>query len=487
MNKIVATSRPWLPHEHPTFRDYFSLFKQNLRYHYQRRRHFVDNTSGLVQLFANQQTNLEEKCCKLSRYFIDSFLYYGQKHHCRIYLPGLPSEQGRESDAIESCARSLPLLATWLHYRQQCHGSFSADDEKIRRYLHDIFLHGTNRKSDGYWGIINDYDQRICECADIALALWLSKNWLWFDYNDEQRKQIIDWLSQLNQRRTVDNNWHLFILLTQVVIRALTGSGEIDTARYLRIKEFYVGDGWFRDGARGNYDYYNSWAFHYSLFWINQIDSNFDYKFIRQACQAFSYTFRYFFTTNGFPFFGRSACYRFAAPSALIAQAIDAGYADGQLTRIITTLYNFFIQRGAIQQGVFTQGLFQANRALLDGYSGTGSSLWSLRPLILMLYGGQQCQFWQQQEAPLEIEKSSFNFIIEPIKAQILGIKETQEVIINFMENQYPDSDIQQGHLIHQGWYKRIQEQLTGRSTRPKNNLIRKGVTTYSSKLNLYL
>lgn len=484
--KIAGLPRPYLPHEHPGWQDHVKLFGENIHYHLIRRWKFTSGIN-LAAIFADSSVDFEEKFCHMARYFINAFIYYAQADYCRAYLPGLPSEQGRESDAIEATARSLPLLAVWLHYRQRRNGLLTAEDEKIRQIVMQAFIHGVNKNSKGYWGVIKDYDQRICECCDIALSLWLSRDWVWRDYNEQQRQEILDWLSQVNHCRTVDNNWHLFILFTQQVIRALSGKGKPDEQRYARIKEFYVGEGWFRDGAKGNYDYYNSWAFHYLLFWLDQVDAEFDGTFIRQTCSEFSQRFRYFFTASGFPFFGRSACYRLAAPAALMAQAIQSNNASGQLKRIIATLHQFFIQRGAIARGTCSQGLFQANRALLDGYSGSGSSLWALRTLILMLYAGDSCGIWQQTEAPLEIENASFDFIIEPIAARVIGIRETQEVIINFMQNQYSEIDFQQGCLLHQGWIQRMHEQFSGRSARPKNNLLRKGVTTYSSKLNLFL
>lgn len=485
--QITVTTRPYLPHEHPGINDRVKLFGENLRHIFLQRRGFHHHKPELAELFLQPTITFEEKFCHMAGYFIDAFRFYARFHYSRVYLPGLPSEQGCESDAIEATARSLPLLAVWLHYRRQSKGGFNDDDEQLRQILMQALIQGTEKNSQGYWGVIRDYDQRICECCDIALTIWLSREVVWRDFTSAQRQQILAWLSQINHCQTVDNNWHLFIVLTQLIIRSLSGYGEIDMQRYHRIKAFYVGDGWFRDGAKGNYDYYNSWGFHYLLFWIDQIDTEFDRNFIRQSCHEFCQNFRYFFTPCGFPFFGRSACYRLAAPCALMAQAIQSGNATGQLKRIIATLHDFFIRRGAVTNGVCTQGLFQANRALLDGYSGTGSSLWGLRTLILMLYGGKDCGLWQVEETPLEIEKSSFDLTIEAISARISGVFETQEIIVSFMENKYFDVDFQQARLIHQGVGKRMVERLSGRSTRPKNNLLRKGITTYSSKLNIYL
>ncbi|ECC3213755.1 DUF2264 domain-containing protein [Salmonella enterica subsp. diarizonae] len=484
---ISPIQRPWLPHEHPGWKDYTLLFLQKLKRDVLLRKPFISHNSEMAELFAKNHLSFKEKCEQMAVYFIDSFFYYSRFQFCRAYLPGWPSEQGSESDAIEATARTLPLMAAWLHYQMTNQGKLDSYGKCVRQALKQAFICGTDPEHPGYWGKIKDYDQRICECCDIALALWLVRNTVWKSYSASEQERILCWLQGVNNCKTVDNNWHLFIVLTQQVVLALSGKGENSEQRYARVKEFYVGEGWFRDGANGNFDYYNSWAFHYLLFWIDRINPDFDHQFITQSCAEFAKTFRYFFTPCGFPFFGRSISYRLAAPVALMANAIQSGRADGQLKRIISTLTHFFILHGAEQHGVITQGLFQADRRLMDGYSGSGSSLWSLRTLILMLYSGTECGLWDTDEAPLEIETASFDFTIDAISARVTGIKETQEVIVTFAHDQYPDAPFKDGKLIKQGWWPIVLESVSGRSTRPKNNLLRKGVTTFSSRLNLYL
>ncbi|VEA76744.1 Uncharacterized protein conserved in bacteria [Salmonella enterica subsp. arizonae] len=79
--------------------------------------------------------------------------------------------------------------------------------------------------------------------------------------------------------------------------------GDVSDEKYERIKEFHVGGGWFRDGAHGNYDYYNAWGFHYSLYWLDQINPEYDPQFIRSCMAEFVTTYRYLMTPQGIPFF----------------------------------------------------------------------------------------------------------------------------------------------------------------------------------------
>lgn len=486
--KIRFTERPHLAHEHPMMRDYWRAFKERLQRSYKRNKHFGQNDplldKNLQQAFTQNETFSQEKFELLVDYFIRSFFHYANDDFARADYYGYPSEQGMVSDSIEGAARNYSLLAAYLHYQTNIHHPLFI---QIKHALSQGFLNATDPAHSGYWGNLTDFKQTICESADFALALWLSKHHIWVNYNASQQQQILTWLRQINHVQTVDNNWHLFILLVQFVIKDLSGIDEICHERYQRIKEFYVGEGWFRDGEKGNFDYYNSWGFHYGLFWLDQIDPNFDRTFIQQRAVEFSEKFHYLFAPQGFAFFGRSLPYRFAAPCALISTMIQQGYTDGRGKRILSTLTHFFIQQQAIKKGNVTQGLFQEDRRLLDPYSGPASGLWSLRPFILLLYASQQIDFWQTEELPLAIEQQDYDVSIPTINLRIIGTKATQEVIAIFQHQQYPDVPFVQASLHNQSPYQCWIEWLCGRSTRTKNNLLRKGVTTYSSKLSLYL
>ncbi|MGR6645987.1 DUF2264 domain-containing protein [Avibacterium paragallinarum] len=485
---IRFSQRPYLAHEHPRLQDYYRAFKERVQRTYKRNGLFTKKYPQLEQqvqqAFTQNQTFTQEKFELLVNYFIRSFFHYANDDNARADYYGYPSEQGMVSDSIEGAARNYPLLAAYLHY--QTHSSEPLFIQ-IRERLAQGFLNASNPQHSGYWGDLTSFQQTICETADFALALWLSKKWIWQQYNAEQQQQILTWLRQINQVQTVDNNWHLFVLLVQFVVKDLSGIDEICHERYQRIKEFYVGEGWFRDGEKGNFDYYNSWGFHYGLFWLDQIAPNFDRTFIQQSAVQFCDKFHYLFAPQGFAFFGRSLPYRFAAPSALISTMIQQGKTDGRGKRIFSTLTQFFIQHSAIQQGNVTQGLFQADRRLVDPYSGAASGLWSLRPLILLLYGSQQIDFWQTEEQPLAIEQQDYGISIPAINLRIIGTQATQEIVALFQHQQYPNAPFSQACLQQQNILKRGLEWLCGRSTRGKNNLLRKGVTAFSSRLNLYL
>ncbi|WP_080871165.1 DUF2264 domain-containing protein [Vibrio fluvialis] len=485
VKEIEMTERPKIPYEHPDASMYWSLFRQRL-VRMKMKKKAYNRHDPFLRSYFRQETDLEAMCVTLAQYVAEAFSHYSVWDWTHAYYPGRPSQQNARTDAVEGASRVLPTLAAWLHYSgKTVMSGLDGQLMDIAGMLSRAFLAGTDPKHPGYWGKLHDYDQRICESADLALALWLSKLQVWQHYTREEQQQVLRWFNQVHSLSTVDNNWHLFPLTVQAVIKALSGDDYIAYDKYERVKAFYVGDGWFRDGAKGNYDYYNAWGFHYSLYWLDQIDPEFDPNFIRQSLNEFVAGYRYFFTPEGIPFFGRSACYRLAAAAPLLAAAGNGSPSIniGEAKRAFRLNLSYFISHGAMRSGVPTQGLFGDDGRLVDNYSGPASSFWSLRALNIALYMGNHAGLWQENESPLAIEQQSFAFDIPAIRAHVKGIFDTKEIVVIFLNDYTSQQDPLSRRLEKQPCIHKVAELCVGRATRPKNNLLRRGVTCYSSKM----
>lgn len=142
---ISPTQRPWLPHEHPGWKDYTLLFMQKLKRDVLLRKPFISHKGDMSELFAKSHISFQEKCERMAEYFIDSFFHYSRFQFCRTYFPGWPSEQGSESDAIEATARTLPMMAAWLHYQETTHGKTDSYGKRVRDALKKPFSVGPIR------------------------------------------------------------------------------------------------------------------------------------------------------------------------------------------------------------------------------------------------------------------------------------------------------------------------------------------------------
>ncbi|MEA5516422.1 DUF2264 domain-containing protein [Nodularia sp. UHCC 0506] len=433
--------------------------------HYQE----IDAQIKTTFLTENQSPFLRYKA--LFQYFTLGFIKYRSAHGALIYYPGAASCHGRKLDALEGFARFFPLAAVWM---SSGNGTIvDIDHEKIDlvQLLHQGIVAGTDLQNTEYWGKIKNLDQRIVEAADIALGLWISRDYLWNTFSLQERQQIVTWLEQVMNKKLHNNNWLLFPVIIHKSLESLGVSHKkYDTLveeLYQKYKqEHYIGDGWFNDPPKG-VDYYNAWAIHYSLFWLDQIDSQFDPIFIRKTHVEFLKFYRYFFSKNGFPAMGRSICYRMAAPAPIITGTMLAPQevSPGLAFRALDLTWRFFVAHNSLQQGTVTQGYCTPDLSILDSYSGASSCLWSLRSLIVAFYVDKFISLWNSSPEKLPIEVGDFSEVNQSIGWHIKGKKSTQTIELELLNNQGKKSP----KLKKYGIINHIKESITKRPFRPQN------------------
>jgi hypothetical protein len=362
----------------------------------------------------------------LFEYFTLGFIKYRSLHGALVYYPGAGSEHGAKVDALEGFARFFPLAATWLSSGYGNILDINGEVIDLIQLLHQSMVAGTDIQNPEYWGKIRRRDQRIVEAADIALGLWISREYLWPTFSHQERQAIVTWLEQVIDQKVYDNNWLLFPIIT---LKSLQGLGisnqkydQVIKEKYQQYKQYYIGEGWFYDPPKG-VDYYNAWAIHYSLFWLDQIDSQFDPDFIRTTHQEFLKFYRYFFSSNGFPVMGRSICYRMAAVAPMLTGTLLAPkvVSPNLAYRALDLTWRFFVKQNALQYGTVTQGYCCSDLSTLDIYSGASSCLWSLRSLIAAFYIDKFIPIWNLSPEKLPIEVSDYSLTNQSIGWIIKG------------------------------------------------------------------
>ncbi|MBE0592604.1 MAG: DUF2264 domain-containing protein, partial [Gemmatimonadales bacterium] len=280
--------------------------------------------------------------------------------------------------------------------------------------LRDGLAAGTDPQHPGYWGEPGRFDQRIVEAADIALGLWLARERIWPMLDEVQRARVLDWLRSAAAQQVFQGVWQLFPILIERVVDTLGGSSsqarERSRTGYERFVTLYRGDGWYFDMPRG-FDYYNAWGIHHALFWIDRIDPAWDPEGIRSRLVEFAGFFRHLFGPHGVPIMGRSLCYRLALPTPVVAASLVAPerIAPGEAMRALDAIWSHYVARGAVDQGRITQGICADDKALLDGYSGPASCLWSLRSLVVAYYAETLRPMFDAPREPLPVERGDFS------------------------------------------------------------------------------
>ncbi len=371
----------------------------------------------------------------LFRYFVYGWDRYRSDDYSSAAYPGLPGGAGRWIDEMEGFTRTMPLFAAYVF------GGRSASIPLYDGRAVDVAEHfargirsGTDPRSRGYWGRFRHNNSRVVQAADIALALWLFRGATWEEFSHVERDRVAAWLAQVHRYDVRDNNWHLFVVLVHVVLEALGYESPNLSARahYARFKSFYLGDGWFADGAGGRVDYYNAWGIHFALHWIHTIDPAWDAEFLIDAERRFLASYRYLIGPAGVPVFGRSICYRVAVATPLVlghCAHADLVSAD-EARRALDVTWRYFLRNGAVRQGAMTQGYFGADPRLLDNYSGPASCLWSLRSLVAAFVQHDDGPFWRSRGAPLPVERENYSVRVPATGWTIHGSQADRTIMI---------------------------------------------------------
>jgi hypothetical protein len=250
----------------------------------------------------------------------------------------------------------------------------------------------------------------MVEAAAIALALHETRPWIWERLSERERDNITRWLETFTGKRTADNNWVLFQVVTEQFV--LDAGGNADPAeierRLERIEDWYVGDGWYTDGSGQNFDYYIGWAMHlYPLMWTRMSGDDRAAVYAERLRQ-FLEQYQYFFGADGAPVHqGRSLTYRHATAAPLwVGELFGATpLRPGQSRRLASGIAKHFTDHGVPDDdGLLTLGWYQPFLGVTQPYSGPGSPYWAAKGFLgLLLKPDHPAWTATEEPAPNEV------------------------------------------------------------------------------------
>jgi hypothetical protein len=344
-------------------------------------------------------------------------------------------------DAVESFARIASAWGAWLRNPTNLATlKFQGHEINLELLLRQALLDGTNPSNPyTYWGDIGHMDQRIVESADIAVALWMSRERVFDKMTTAEQDQIIRWLAQVDGKGTYTDNWILFTAMTQAVRHHLGFSSPIDDLdnRLMQLDEFYRGDGWYVDGPTNEFELYNAWMFgwHYLLWaWIDG-DRRPDHRqHVLQRGRSFIDGFLHFFGANGsYPAWGRSSVYRFAAiaPFAIGHLLQITPHDPGLLRRVSSGCIRYFYERGFLdpESHFVRQGYHGDFPPAGEAYISPGSPYWCCHGLFALTFDKED-PFWTATESPLPVEQGDYELVLPAPGLIVSGRRDTGQVLL---------------------------------------------------------
>ncbi|MGW9210245.1 DUF2264 domain-containing protein [Embleya sp. NPDC055664] len=332
-----------------------------------------------------------------------------------ITLPGRTSWSGVRSDGLEGYARTFLLAALRA-------AGAAASGRPVPAGLLEPYADGLRAGTAApgtadpeSWPAVVDRGQAMVEAASVALALHLTKAHLWDRLDEPTRERAADWLAGALRHEPVNNNWWLFPVAVGTFLEAAGRYPEQSRAAIergpARIEDWYVGDGWYTDGAGRYFDHYNGWALHlYPLLCAVVAGEPVD-PVRRERLRTFLTGYGRLFDRTGAPLHqGRSLTYRFAAAAPLwLGALVDATpYSPGTTRRLASGVLRHFLDRGAAApDGLLSLGWYGPDPATVQSYSGSASPYWAAKGFVGLLLP-EDHEVWTARECagPAERERA---------------------------------------------------------------------------------
>ncbi|NJQ00370.1 DUF2264 domain-containing protein [Streptomyces zingiberis] len=328
-----------------------------------------------------------------------------------LHLPGgRPSFSGHRSDGLEGYARTFLLAALRVA------GAGGADPHGLLERYAGGLAAGTRRPGgDGPedWPRVTDRSQPLVESASVALALRLTRPWLWDRLDAAVRERAADWLAGALTAEPWPCNWELFPVTAGGFLAAAghhrDGAHAARERGLARIEPWYTGGGWYTDGPGRAFDHYNGWAMH--LYPVLEAHLSGDAPLLARLgprLGAHLAGYARLFGGDGAPMHqGRSLTYRMAtaAPLWLGALTGHTPLTPGTTRRLASGALRHFLDRGAAdpRTGLLTPGWYGPHEGSLQRYSGPASPYWAAKAFLGLLLPPDH-PVWTEPEEPAPAE-----------------------------------------------------------------------------------
>lgn len=329
-----------------------------------------------------------------------------------LYVGSTGAHYGKKSAGMEGFSRILWGLGSL--FARENFRLLPEELEEIQEWKEISrkgILAGTDPQSDGYWGDMFDYDQKMVECAALVTSMMLAKKDLWDCFSEQEQEWIYQWLNQINHYQVHGNNWRFFRILVNLMFEmfGLERNLECEQDDQALIESCYEGNGWYHDGNKTQLDYYIPFAFHYyGLIWGAMKKDDAYGKELKKRAEEFYSDFIYWFSADGNEIpFGRSLTYRFAH-SAFFAAAAFAGLEQvdyGVMKALTLGNLRTWLSRPIFDnEGILTLGYGYQNLCMTERYNAPVSPYWSFKTFLILALP-EEHPFWQSEEKRYQYEK----------------------------------------------------------------------------------
>lgn len=176
-----------------------------------------------------------------------------------------PTWDGRDPRVgyLEAFGRLIDGIAPWLALPDT-----SDAEGRLRRRLREqalrSYVHAVDPKSPDrlLW---EGHGQALVDSAYFTSALLRAPEVLWAPLDGQTKQRIVDAIKGLRRVSPPYQNWLLFAAMNEAFLFSIGEQWDpmrVDLTIKLFAGDWYAGDGWYGDGERFHFDYYNSYVIH---------------------------------------------------------------------------------------------------------------------------------------------------------------------------------------------------------------------------------
>lgn len=299
-----------------------------------------------------------------------------------------PTWDGRDKRVayLECFGRLMDGLAPWLTLPDD-----DSEEGKVRKKLREqalmSYVHAVDPKSPDYL-LWRKEGQPLVDSAFFSSALLRAPKHLWEPLDKTTKERIVTELKLLRRVKPPYSNWLLFVAMNEAFL--LSVGEDYDPMRVdlavKKINEWYVGDGWYADGERFHFDYYNSFVIQPMLLKVtevmverNRMEKAIYEQALRRMQRYCEHLERLVSPEGTFPPIGRSLTYRTGAfqPLALLAlrKQLPDILTEGQVRAALVAVHKSIFKDASNfnADGFLTIGFAGHQPELGDSYSNNGS------------------------------------------------------------------------------------------------------------------
>ncbi len=287
---------------------------------------------------------------------------------------------------LEAFGRTICGIAPWLRLPDDSTKEGQMRKE-LRQYALNGMAHAVDPKSADYMNF-RRLEPPIVHAAHLCQGLLRAPEILWHPLDSSVKANFVTELKALRRIKGPYNNWLLFAGMIETFLLFI--EEEYEPLRIMvaikKIQEWYVGDGWYRDGVHFAFDYYNGYVIHSMLIDILEVAKHHklakpeEYEQALARMQRFAVIQERLIAPDGtFPVVGRSMTYRTAAfqPLAQLAlmRKLPEEISGAQVRCALTAVMKkIFEAKGTFDaKGWLQLGLAGYQPSLADVYTSTGS------------------------------------------------------------------------------------------------------------------